>query len=156
MRKLWVLTVVLGVLACCKSANAGCYDYSVFGPIQCTGTGGCTGEFYRVRCTWGCISGSCNNQGNSGECCGKIYYSAQIYPDQASCHCGELPTVARRLEPSSRSEDAFPASRKTRASVIVASRLMTPRLPRFTFVPDTCAHAYAVVVDDGTASPGGF
>lgn len=155
MRKLWIVAVFFAALAFCQSASAGCVGYTTPITLFCSGSGGCTGEYIRVRCTFGCVEGTCVNQGSSGECCGKIYYNAVIYPSGGSCpQCGDLPAAA-----SSRSRHAFPAPSKhpTQASntVTVRSRA-TRRVPRITFVPDTCAHAYSAAVDYGTAPRGGL
>lgn len=93
---LTLLLILLSLLFIPSIASAACWDYWDLGSVMCTGQGGCQGEHEVVTCTFGCVSGDCFNHGGSGLCCGKIYYSAAIYPDGGDCsgRCPEIRAYA--------------------------------------------------------------
>src|SRR5690242_6574639 len=92
-----VLSLAFVVLVLCAASQAGCYSYLEYGPYACVGPNGCYDSYYRTICAGGCVAGDCYSQGGSGECCGKLYYNATIYPDpwyRCGGSCGELPVIA--------------------------------------------------------------
>lgn len=144
------ILLLLGiVLASCQFVTAQiCWSYMDYGVFLCGGAGGCEGEYPRIYCMLGCISGSCNPDGNSTECCGRRYDYAQGYQwGNADCHglnCGEKPSRARRQE---RRSGAYTAALNPKPQFA--------QLPRILFVPSRCTHEYVAVFEDFTALPEG-
>lgn len=97
----------------------------------------------------GCVSGSCNNDGNSGECCGQRFYYAQGYEwGSADCHgliCGESP-VRRARRQERRSGELNAAALNLKPAY---------RAPRILFVPNRCTHEYEVFFENFAALPKG-
>src|SRR5260370_17852390 len=80
--------LLLSVIVLCRAsfAQAQCFDYSDPGPGTCSGAGGCEGTYPRTLCFGGCISGTCNPDGNIANCCGTPHTYPQAYPDgQNNC-----------------------------------------------------------------------
>src|SRR5258708_1731840 len=85
----------MSFLIFCSHAKADiCWDY---GTRYAFCGAGCEAQETN-SCGFGCISGECNSQGGSGECCGKMYYSAVIYPDGGRCgECGNIRSHKSRV-----------------------------------------------------------
>jgi hypothetical protein len=143
MRKtIWLGCLCFVLLVLSGALEAGCYTYVEYGPYPCS-NGSCYDSYYRTICGAGCVSGLCYPDGGSGECCGRLYYNATIYPDGTdSCGgpCGYLPTVA-----------SLPTTGTQIATHVNPRRLVLGpdnayyKPARMTLVPDTCRHTYAIV-----------
>src|ERR1700730_7767346 len=82
-----ILLTISVVMFMPARSSAGWWAY--FNHVgTCSGAGGCRSQFEYSSCFLGCVSGECNNDGGSGECCGNHYFSAVIYPDGGDCHGG--------------------------------------------------------------------
>ena len=148
------LSIVVLFVAFCfffsPKAKAGCVDYFDLGDQQCSGDLGCQGSYPMVSCTFGCISGICNPNGNGGVCCGQEFSYAQIFPDgQGNCHnieCGGgfglLPHEKRKK---------LNARAKKRISPNAA--LLAYKLPRLVFIPNSCDHTYSALLQDYSQLP---
>jgi hypothetical protein len=130
------LAFVLMIFAPARS-EALCWSYFPH-TSPCTGTGGCSSHYSWSSCFDGCVSGTCNNSGGSGECCGHLYYTAVIYQDDGDCHggaCGEVRVHVSKNVPKR------PA---------LESQGVYYRLPGLRYIPDRCAHTYAVMIDESS------
>lgn len=150
IRILLVLGFVLSV--CHLAAAQECWSYMDEGVFECGGAGGCESFYFRTGCMLGCVSGSCNPDGNSGECCGQRYYYAQGYQwGSADCHglnCGESPVRRARRQESRGGE--------VRAAALNPDfALLAYRAPRILFVPDRCTHEYDAIFENFPALPKG-
>ena len=141
--------------ACHVVAARTCWSYMDDGEFECGGAGGCEGYYFRVYCILGCVSGTCNPDGGSGECCGQIFYYAVGYEwGGLDCHglnCGESPARrARRQE----------GRRKVNTATLNGKSGLGPladQVPRILFVPNRCTHEYEVLFEDFAApSKGGM
>ncbi len=139
-------------------SDASCVGYSQEFEFTCVGAGGCQGTYYRVYCTFGCVSGTCYNQGSSGECCGKIYYVATIFPDgtdRCNDNCMNAPIRASRLSPPRQT-----ANIQKRPADVLGPVLLTAELsysiPRTAIVPDRCRRTFEVVEPTETEWAKGF
>lgn len=156
VQRLGFLSILVFVTCLPKVARAGCWDYYNV-PRTCTGAKGCRGEYITSMCTFGCVSGDCVDNGNSGSCCGHIYYNAQISGDGGDCDgfdCGD--SRVRPVHP--RSEQSRHGKELWRGAVLGQVELgdgLTYRPPRLLFVPDRCARRYAVVVEEKAAVAAG-
>jgi hypothetical protein len=121
-----------------RSSAESCWSY-INHSFTCSGTGGCEGQEEFSTCAFGCISGTCTNNGGYGLCCGNHYNSAVISGNGAKCGaCGETRThMAKGFGRVPKSKNA-----------VELSRGAPFRLPGLRFVPDRCAHSYAVIIDD--------
>jgi len=146
MSRVSILLFVAAVFLFAPPAKAGCWDYVDLGDQACSGDGGCQGTFPVVFCTFGCVSGTCNNEGNGGFCCGQQFSYAQIFPDgQGSCHGNECGGGIGRRQPRLRHKKADALAR---LKVDPDAVLLTYRPPRMVFVPNSCDHVYSVLLED--------
>ena len=97
----------------------------------------------------GCVSGECDGNGGSGECCGKMYYSAVIYPDGDFCEwCGNARHHGSRLAKNEVHVDAFPAIWwDTSRGLVKLSKDVSYRPAKQAFVLNKCSHSYAVLIE---------
>lgn len=134
-----LLLFILGLGLFSPRAKAACVDYLNLGDAACSAEGGCNGTEPVISCSFGCISGTCNGQGNGGLCCGQPFSTAQIFTDDGNCNV----------------ECGGPSTRRHRKTRTVARLKVDPetaflayRPPRLVFVPSSCEHVYAVLVED--------
>jgi hypothetical protein len=123
-----------------SQSSALCWAY-IDHTVPCPG---CVGVFYSYSsCAIGCVSGDCNPNGGGGQCCNYRYHSAVIYPDgSGDCHggiCGDL----------ARTHLATNGQSRTRGAPLVG---VVYRMPGLRYVPDRCAHTYAVIADGAPQS----
>jgi hypothetical protein len=146
------LLCVLIALACGgSSAFADCWTY--FDPPMgtCTGAGGCRGFYPRTTCIMGCVSGSCNNSGNSTECCGTIHRYAQGYDDGQDTCRGDICGAVRVHIRSSTSK--IPFLNKTAIPRHAKDALFHYQPPRILLIPNRCTRAYGIFFDPGFGAP---
>jgi len=128
------LTILIG-LGSARAQN--CVRY-IDAQRLCTGPG-CNVIVPDTRCTFGCISGTCNPLGNTADCCGVPHDYAQIFSDGGTCagqDCGLL--VIRRSE------------MRTRKFSTLADLEGTPPLAlplRRLFMPNKCTHDFVVAYE---------
>ena len=139
-------------------SHANCVGYSQEFEFTCVGGGGCQGTYYRVYCTFGCASGTCVNQGGSGECCGKIYYVATIYPDggwDCNANCGDAPVRRSHVSHPKKSAKALSAALDVIGPVRLTAEL-SYSIPRTAIVPDRCRRTFEVIEPSETEWARGF
>jgi hypothetical protein len=150
-RLIWSFLLLSTVFALTSTSTAGCWGYYQLGPFPCS-SNGCTGEYYTTVCGPECTSGSCTNQGGSGECCGQFYYSATIFPDGdpfiSRTDCEVL--IGRKRENPDPVQQLVASSGLRKATTV--GRL--ERRNQLLFIPDTCRGTYGVVVDNRSISMG--
>ena len=141
--RLILLVLLLSVVSLPRIAHAGCEDYWDVGSAMCTGAGGCQGEHEIIRCTFGCISGTCVNQGGSGVCCGKIYYNATIYPDGGDCRerCPGIRSFPTSAAKPSHQHGPLGYS----PGLVMVTERLSYKPPTIVFVLDHCSHSFGVV-----------
>jgi len=155
LRVILTLFVVLLVVFSARSAKAGvCWGYDTFDSEDCTGAHGCFGSRAPTYCSFGCISGTCNNQGNSTECCGTSHYIAQITPDGDSCDAEECTGgsgVFRTHASVSHVNSEHSAERRQGYSpgLIMLSANMSYKPARLIYVFNRCSHSFKLIVEDG-------
>lgn len=154
---LTLLLILLSLLFIPSIASAACWDYWDLGSVMCTGQGGCQGEHEVVTCTFGCVSGDCFNHGGSGLCCGKIYYSAAIYPDGGDCsgRCPEIRAYAPTSSARPKQHDVE-LRRGYTPGLIVLSDHFSHKPPLVVYVLDHCSHSYGVIEQDAVLVGGGW
>ena len=145
------LAVFASVVFIAAPASAGCYSYGE-AQADCSGEDGCTGTYTYSTCEPGCFAGTCDPFGNSGSCCNKPYYNAQIDPDGGICHGGDCDESSFR--PHARGANA--AARRNsvfRRDYTPGFAMLTPQLsyrdPQLVYVYDRCSRSYALVLQDG-------
>ena len=105
--------------------------------------GSCQGDFDFPECTIGYVSGLCDFDGGSGECCGHIYYSAVIYPDGDNDHRQQGGQLRLHQAPASAANKTVHSSEAWRGQMLgrmVLATNVSYREPRMVFVPDRCAY----------------
>ena len=109
----------------------------------CTGAGGCEGTYPRTLCINGCVSGGCNDDGNSAECCGHEYRYAAGFWDGQTCKgstCGDI-----------RVHLAQTNGKALQTTKVAANAPDDPFLnyhpARIMFIPNRCTHGYDVFLD---------
>ncbi len=155
-RLILIAMVVVSVMFFAKVSRADCVDYSGEMEFNCS-SGGCQGSYITVTCTFGCVSGTCTNRGGSGECCGRIYYVATIFPDGGDCtnECGGAPVRRSRRSQSSNLKTARTASLEALGPVRLTTDISYV-VPRAAVVPDRCRHTYEVLEPTSTDWARGF
>ena len=141
------IVTCLSFLIICNYAQANiCWDYGTryafCGP-------GCQAE-QTTSCGFGCISGECNSHGGSGECCGRIYYSAVIYPDGDRCaNCGTARSHKSRLSAENEVHVlGFPAIWwDSSRGLVKLSKNVRYHPPKQAFVLNKCLHTYGVLIE---------
>lgn len=128
--------------------DAGCWA-TVDNWQPCSGPNGCRGLKDESFCFQGCTYGFCYNNGGSGECCGTIYYSAEIYPGDGECRgdiCGEV-----------RVHDAPQTSGASRLPALDwATHPRIRPVSRLLLIPDRCRHGYVALPSDAIFPIGGM
>jgi len=83
MRSFRIFASLVGfpMMLAATAAHAGCYKYYALADQQCNGADGCEGSYPVEICYFGCTSGTCEEDVNSGLCCGHQYFLPQIYPE---------------------------------------------------------------------------
>jgi len=160
MRPLRVLLLVSGALILTLDtapARARCVDYWDIGSVPCSGPGGCQSEWEDVTCWFGCISGTCNDDGNSTECCGVRHDYAQVYGDGGNCdnECGDSPVrvhaTASNTNPLHRAELLQGYS----PGLIMLDAHTSYKPTQLIYVLNRCNHTYELMVLDGRVVPSG-
>jgi hypothetical protein len=146
--------LLLSVIVLCSAsfAQAQCFDYSDPGPGTCSGAGGCEGTYPRTLCFGGCISGTCNPDGNIANCCGTPHTYAQAYPDgQNNCTgwCGLISVHLARRHTRRPGKIQNVSHRKHDPDVA----LLAYRPQRILFVPNTCTHVYEAFLEGYVLAP---
>ena len=141
-QNLIVLTLLLAwIVATPRKAHASCWGY-IDRTVSCVG--GCIAE--SDTCFFGCISGTCNNQGGSGLCCKTIYYTAVIYPDgdpEECSFCSEARPVAGHKEVATTTHTRVQFwGGGTPGLIQLGGELASLRIERQVFVPNRCSHSY--------------
>jgi len=136
------LAVFLLALACGTGVARAqdCVSYFDPSPGTCTGSNGCVGSYPRTSCIIGCISGTCNPNGNSTSCCGITHFYAQIFSDGGTCsgeNCG--------LSRIQRASIAIKRFNNVAEPQLAQRPLYLP--PRRLFVPNKCTHEYDVIYE---------
>jgi hypothetical protein len=146
-----VLVMLLVVCFSHPAHASGCWDINYLSDVNCTGPNGCTGSYPLEYCTFGCVSGTCEDRGGSGLCCGRLYYTPVIYPDGGRCDpgggCGTGRAHASRPTATS-SPHAQQLLQGRSPGVIKVSDNFGYREPTFAYVYDRCRHEYAVLVEE--------
>jgi hypothetical protein len=133
--------ITLFIALACGTSNAqNCVSYFDPPPKHCIGSGGCDTFVPTTSCIIGCISGTCNPNGNVASCCGVASFYAQIFTDGGTCsgqNCG-LSRINR--------------AKKMRANFETLNAHFSPPLPgrmplRRIFTLNTCTKDYAVVYE---------
>lgn len=136
----------LPFLLVCNLAAEGCWEY---GSRQVTCGPGCNPQ-ETTTCDFGCVSGECVSNGGGGECCGRPYSDAVIYPDGNKCEfCGNARTHSPRS--SNRSDRHVIAAaeawwREARGMVKLRDNL-SYHPSRQAYVLNRCSHTYGVLVE---------
>lgn len=144
------LSIVMLFIASCvifsHKAQAACVDYMDMGSVPCSSPDGtCEGSYEMITCTLGCVSGTCNPGGNSGNCCGTVFSYAQIFPDgQGNCNGYECGGISR-LFPRKKQKWL---NARTRKKIPPYADVLTYKPPRLVFIPDSCNHTYSVFLQD--------
>jgi hypothetical protein len=140
------LACIVLLLICNFASAAICFDYGtrdvVCGP-------GCD-IIQTTTCGFGCISGECYSQGGSGQCCGKMYYSAVIYPDGGKCsECIGVRSHKSGLSAENEIQvGEFPAIWwDSSRGLVKLSKNISYHPPRQTFVLNKCLHIYGVLIE---------
>lgn len=148
----WSLLLGVALLTPCL-ANASCTDYEDFGDVRCSGAGGCVSSHPSIICGFGCISGTCNSRGSSGECCGNIYYVANISPDGGrgctQAGCGELRSRNHSSSVPSSPEHRAELLKGYSPGVVLLSERLSYKEPQIIYALDRCNHNFGFVVSDG-------
>jgi hypothetical protein len=147
-----VLTLTFSV----RTAKADCVDYYSWPDQKCSGAGGCEGTYPVMNCTFGCVSGDCENNVNSGLCCGHQYFLPQIYPDGGACtggHCdGGGGGLLRRVQDHLRTAPSPHAAELLHGyspGLIMLSAHQSIKPSTIVYVVDRCKHNYAPVIEEG-------
>lgn len=132
-----LLLIAIAVVSGLAKAQS-CVDYGERS-FSCHGVG-CDETLSLSTCTFGCVLGTCNPDGNSTSCCGNRVDYAQIFTDGGTCpgiNCG-LARI-RRAE-----------MRAKKSSSVAGVKSLAPWMdlpPRQLFVPNRCTHEYEVVYE---------
>lgn len=135
---LWVAFFILT-----PNMNASCVGY-IDRHVICAG--GCSVD--TTSCFFGCVSGTCINQGGSGLCCKTVYYSAAIYPDGHPVDCGGCGLLRTHsagsvsLAPSSHFHTKVAFWSGGPSGLIELREGSSFRIERQALVPNRCAHRY--------------
>jgi hypothetical protein len=160
MRLVLSFFILLVMVFAAGSAKAQCWGYSQFTPERCSSPG-CMGSYTPTYCRFGCVSGTCENQGGSGQCCGHLYYTAVIYPDgQDSCHdlgCGENGQFRRVHGKTSRVDSQYSAELRQgyTPGLIMLSARLSYKPPRLVYAFSRCNHSFRLIIEDGRVSTTG-
>jgi len=149
------LLIMLALLVSSEPAAAGegecpggCWTYDDFGQIQCFGC-----DEYRelIFCMGGgCVCGTCEEEGGSGLCCGKIYYTPTIYPEPGDCgECGNSPSHARTHANRQSSGGRYSAELRQGYSpgLIMLTPTVSYRAPLFAYVYNRCSHTFTLIAE---------
>jgi hypothetical protein len=150
IRALLPLFVVLLIVLAAHTALAGCYQLQEAQEI-CSGAGGCEGNYTAVFCVSGCIAGECFEQAGSGECCGRIYYLASLYPDGGICH-GDCDNARVRVHARSShvsSQHSAELRRGYSPGLIMLTADLSYKEPQLVYTFDRCNHNYGLLAEDG-------
>ena len=145
------LTVLVMVFAA-RSANAGvCWGYSELDPEECVGHE-CMDSWTPTYCSFGCVSGTCDNQGNSTECCGTSHYVAQIYPDGDSCKdqgCGESGLFRFHTKtPLVNSQHSAELRQGYSPGLVMLSANVSYKPARLIYVYNRCSRSFKLIIED--------
>jgi hypothetical protein len=159
IRVLLLLFVVLVMVFATRTAKADdCVGIEDFGSQSCSGAKGCESEYESEYCSFGCVSGTCNGRGSSGECCGKIYYVPNISGgggDGCSgieCGDGRVHARASHVNLEHRAE----LLRGYTPGLIMLSVNVSYKAPQLIYSFNRCSHTYEVVMDGGRLAPTGM
>lgn len=162
-RQLILLSLILLTLAILVTSRAAaqgdqCWSYSEEQQFNCVGAGGCRGSYYETYCYVGCLHGWCTNRGGSGECCGRIYYTASGSSDGTclgfDCGLARVHTSSFRDPKGRDSAEVQHVATTERLGATADPAVGGLRVPRLMFVPDRCAHTYGMIVQEGHAPSG--
>lgn len=155
VRALLPVLVLFAMTFATRTVQAACWSYYAPAPDPCVGEHDCTGQWQPVYCDFGCTSGSCNDRGNSTECCGVREDYAQISPDGGNgCNtgdCGEQGEV--RIRSHAQTPRATPEHRAEllqsySPGLIMVSASMSYKPPELLYRFNGCSHSYELVVED--------
>lgn len=122
-------------------AHAQCVDTVDLGDEMCSDGSGCESSHPIIECTFGCISGTCNSDGNGGRCCGEEFSTAQITHDgEGRCNNVECGGEVTRRPISKR--------RIPKRKLDPELAFLSYRPPQMVFVPSRCEHAYEMRVEN--------
>jgi hypothetical protein len=127
-------------------AHAACVAYFDPPPGNCESP--CIGTYPRTTCTFGCISGLCNGQGNSSSCCGVIRFYAQITPDPNGPPCLNQECGLARIHMAERAKvRRHRDARNSLNANLQPSFWSSYQFPHILFQPNRCTHDYGVLVE---------
>jgi len=145
-----LLSVVVVVICAAPTARAGCWGDYVSGPWMCFGNG-CNSQYYDTDCAFGCVSGTCNPDGDSQECCAIEEKYAQVFPDGGN-GCGECGSIrardyARVLHPTP--EHRAELLQGHAPGLIMLSTSVSYMPPRLIYTRNRCNHKYGTRIENG-------
>jgi hypothetical protein len=154
-RQLTILSVVVFVLLvpCLTQAQANCWSLYDPPPGTCNGPDGCQGVYANTFCIMGCVSGTCNNDANSANCCGVYHFWASLYPDgQNSCSGGECGDIRARLAQRQKRRGQVKFARQ-QLKLSPKDSFLSYRPPRVIFLANSCSHVYEVFLENYVPRP---
>lgn len=146
MRSLVVVLAFVCLVLAPVLSKADCVSYTSEQERFCVGAGGCEGMYAVVGCMFGCVSGVCDSHGASGICCGRLWYTAAIYPDGGDCRnvCPDIPLRIARQSQHRESKNIRPRLADVLGPVRLTAEL-SYSVPRIVLLPDRCRHTFEVV-----------
>jgi hypothetical protein len=146
-----------------RAVAASCSSIEDFGSTSCSGANGCTGERPDEVCFFGCTCAECSPRGSSGECCGRIYYVPNLYPQSGCGNCGECGGTPRTHIRShvNRAGSGQQYSVELRQDyshgLVVLSPTVSYREPLFVYLLNHCDHTYRLLAEEApTRKTGGM
>lgn len=148
-----VLTLLINPSrATAASCSAHCTEIWYIGEADCTGANGCQSSRPIESCSFGCVCGTCQSRGSSGECCGRIYYVPNVYSAPGDCtnECGAAPIHARTHV--NRQNPNVQYNVDLRQDYAPGLIMLTPtksyREPLFIYAYDRCSHTYRLIAEE--------
>jgi hypothetical protein len=148
MRALLPAFVVLTMVLAVRTVKADCVGYDDFGSIPCSGANGCHSQWELITCGFGCDAGTCEDDGNSTECCGTKHEYAQIVGDGGACgECGGIRFHAGAAHASPQHNAEL--RQGYTPGLIMLSANLSYRPSQLVYTLNRCNHKYELTVEEG-------
>jgi hypothetical protein len=152
-RVLMALFVAVVMVLAGRTAKAECSDFVEF-DMNCTGAGGCTGEWVDTLCTFGCYPADCVVDGGSIPCCGRRH-DYDVFGDcTGNCDCSGIECGNARRRVHVRSAQINPEHRAEllqgyAPGLAMLGADLSYRPPQLINVFSRCSHKYELTVMSG-------